>query len=130
MPYRVMFIDDDQFLLDMYALKFKQSGHEVESFMEGGAALEALRGGANVDAVVLDEVMPGLNGRAILETLKNENLAPGAAHIVLSNQGQDDDVAAAKALGADEYIIKASVVPTEVVEKVVAAIEAKRHTKE
>ena len=121
----ILIIDDDRFLLDMYSLKFKQQGFSVESSASGQEALTKLRDGLNPAVVLLDIVMPGLDGIEFMDTVKKENLAPGAMLIVLSNQGEEQDVEKAKTHGADEYIVKANSVPSEVLEKVSAAIARK-----
>lgn len=119
---KILIIDDDKFLRDMYAIKFKEQGFEVdtaESVVEG---IDRIRGGAVPDAVVFDVVMPGQDGYAFLEGLRKENLAPAAIKIALSNQGQDKDIERAMELGANAYIVKANSIPSEVVKKVLEHI--------
>jgi len=123
-PYRLYLVDDDRFLLDMYAVKFKGAGHEVTAFSGGEEILKALREQPAPDAVLLDIVMPGMTGFEILEAIKRENLAPTAKFIVLSNQGQESDIEQAKALGAAGYIIKASAIPSEVFSETIKIIES------
>lgn len=124
-PYRLYLVDDDRFLLDMYAVKFKAAGHEVTAFSGGEEVLKALRENPAPDALLLDIVMPGMTGFEILEAVKRENLAATSKVIVLSNQGQESDIASAKELGADGYIIKASAIPSEVFSETMKIIEAK-----
>ena len=114
---KVFVIDDDAFLLDMYALKFAQKGFSVTT--SGGTleALEKLRAGYVPEIIVVDLVMPAMDGFEFLETVKNESLAQGALVIILSNLGQQEDIDRGLALGAAGYI-KASATPSEVVEKV------------
>lgn len=115
MAYRVYLTDDDRFLLDLYALKFKNAGHEVHAFAGGEELLTQLRKDEKApDALLVDIIMPGMSGFDTIGTIKKEKLAPGAKIIILSNQGQDSDIEKAKALGADGYIIKASAIPSEV----------------
>lgn len=121
--YRLYLVDDDRFLLDMYAVKFKAAGHEVTAFSSGEDVLKALREQPVPNAVLLDIVMPGLDGFQVLETIKKEGLAKGAKVIVLTNQGQESDIARAKELGANGYIIKASAIPSEVFSETIAIIE-------
>lgn len=121
--YRIYLVDDDRFLLDMYAVKFRSAGHEVTAFQGGEQALEALRKDPAPDAVLLDIVMPGIDGFEVLETLKKEGLAPTAKVVVLSNQGAEADLERAKALGAAGYIIKASAIPSEVFSETIKIIE-------
>ena len=123
--YRLYLVDDDRFLLDMYAVKFKAAGHEVTAYQNGEEALKALREGKAPDAMLLDIVMPNMDGFQVLEAIKKENLAQGMKVIVLSNQGQESDIEKAKALGAAGYIVKASAIPSEVFSETLKIIEAK-----
>ncbi|MEJ0053925.1 MAG: response regulator [bacterium] len=121
--YRIYLTDDDRFLLDMYAVKFKGAGHDVSAFQGGEPLLGQLRSAPPPDAILLDIVMPGMDGFQVLEAIKKENLAPGAKVIILSNQGQDSDIERAKALGAAGYIVKASAIPSEVLAETIAILE-------
>lgn len=121
--YRIYLTDDDRFLLDMYAVKFKAAGHEVTAFQGGAAVLEALRTAPAPDALLIDMVMPEVDGFEVLETIHKENLAPTMKKIVLSNQGQESDIERAKTLGAVGYIIKASAIPSEVYSETIKIIE-------
>lgn len=123
--YRLYLVDDDRFLLDMYAVKFKAAGHEVTAFSSGEDVLKALREQPAPDALLLDVVMPGISGFEILDTIRKENLAPTMKVIILSNQGQDTDLERAKELKADGYIIKASAIPSEVFSETLRIIETK-----
>ncbi|MES2668738.1 MAG: response regulator [Patescibacteria group bacterium] len=124
-PYRLYLVDDDRFLLDMYAVKFKAAGHEVTAFSGGEEVLKALRESPAPDALLLDIVMPGMTGFELLAAIKKEGLAATSKVIVLSNQGQESDIMSAKELGADGYIIKASAIPSEVFSETMKIIEAK-----
>jgi two-component system, OmpR family, alkaline phosphatase synthesis response regulator PhoP len=126
MAYHVFLVDDDRFLLDLYAVKFKNAGHEVTAFGGGEELLAALRkGDAHApDAILLDLIMPGVGGFETLEAIRKENLAKGSKIIILSNQGQDSDIERAKKLSADGYIIKASAIPSEVYAETLRTIEA------
>jgi len=121
----VLLVDDDQFLRDMYALKFKEKGFAVETATSGSEAIERLKGGLNPSIILFDLVMPGIDGYEFLETMRDQKLAPGAAKITLSNQGLDTDVEKTKALGAAGYIVKANTIPSEVVAQVIALVENK-----
>ena len=126
MSYRVYLVDDDRFLLDLYAVKFKNAGHEVNVFNGGEELLVTLRKGdaRAPDAILLDLIMPGMGGFETLETMRKEHLAEGTKIIILSNQGQDSDIEKAKKLFADSYIIKASAIPSEVLAETLRTIEA------
>ncbi len=128
MAYRVYLVDDDRFLLDLYAVKFKSAGHEVTTFGGADECLATLRKKETAvpDALLLDLIMPGVGGFEMLETIRKEDLATGAKIIVLSNQGQDADIQKAKSLGVDGYIVKASAIPSEVLAETVRTIENKK----
>jgi DNA-binding response OmpR family regulator len=126
MAYRVYLVDDDRFLLDLYAVKFRNAGHDVNVFGSGEDLLTALRKAdtPTPDAILLDLIMPGVGGFEALEAIRKENLAKGSKVIILSNQGQDSDIERAKKLFADGYIIKASAIPSEVLAETLRTIEA------
>jgi len=126
MAYRIYLVDDDRFLLDLYAAKFKNAGHEVTVFDGGEALLSALRkeGALAPDAILLDLIMPGMTGFETLETIRKEHLAKHSKIIVLSNQGQDSDIEKAKSFTVDGYIIKASAIPSEVLAETLRTIGA------
>jgi CheY-like chemotaxis protein len=114
----VFIVDDDSFLLDMYALRFTQAGYQVETAMGAQPALEKLQGGFVPDVILLDVVMPGMDGFELLEKINGEKLVSNVPKIYLSNLGQDQDLARGKSLGAVGYIVKANSTPSEVVSKV------------
>ena len=115
---KILIIDDDSFLLDMYALKFTQSGFTVDSALGSVSALEKLHAGLSPDIILLDIVMPVMDGFELLQKMKEENLAANAMKIVLSNRGAESDIAQGQALGAVGYIVKANSTPSEVITKV------------
>lgn len=117
--YSILIIDDDQFLLDMYAMKFSECGCEVKPISSPEAALDQLRDGFSPNVILLDIMMPGVTGFDFLEAVQKENLVPDAIIVMLTNQGQQEDIEKAMSLGADGYIIKASAIPSEVLEKTI-----------
>ena len=117
--YSVLLVDDDQFLLDMYAMKFSECGCDVHPISNPEAALEKLRDGLTPQVMLLDIMMPGMTGFDFLEKVRDEKLAEGAIIIMLTNQGQQEDIDKAMSLGADGYIIKASAIPSEVLKKTI-----------
>jgi DNA-binding response OmpR family regulator len=114
---KILMVDDDDFLRDMYATKFKESGHEVRVAKNGERALEDLVQ-EEFDVVLVDVVMPGITGVELLQKIKDGKLGGSPKCIVLSNQGEESDITAATSAGADGYIVKADMIPSEVVAKV------------
>lgn len=122
---KILLVDDDQFLLNMYAIKFNKNGYETEAVTSADKGLERLRSGEKYDAIIFDIVMPNIDGFLFAETIKKENLAPQAALIALTNQAQNDDIERGKSIGVDGYIVKASTIPSEVVKEVRTILEKK-----
>jgi DNA-binding response OmpR family regulator len=114
---KIFIIDDDKFLLDMYTVKFVEQGFDVTQAFGSIDALTKLKEGNIPHLLLLDVVMPTMDGFELLSTIKNENLAPNTKIIMLSNLGQHSDIERGRNLGANGYIIKASATPTEIVEK-------------
>lgn len=112
-PMRLLLVDDDAFLRDMYATKFTESGDEVAVAKDGEEALQLLEENT-YDAVVTDMIMPGISGVDLVKSIVKRN----PVCIVLSNQGEQPEVDAATGAGASGYIIKADLIPSEVVTKV------------
>ncbi len=126
MTYRVYLVDDDKFLLDLYAVKFKNAGHDVSVFGSGEELLAALqKGDAKIpDAILIDLIMPGMGGFGALESIRKNHLAQDSKIIILSNQGQSSDFGKAKQFAVDGYIVKASAIPSEVLAETVRIIES------
>lgn len=117
--YNIFLIDDDKFLLDMYALKFKNKGHVINTAHDGLDALNKLKEGSfKPDMILLDVVMPQVDGLTFLENFRKEKLFPEALVVMLTNQGQSSDIEHAERLGISGYIIKATTIPSEVVSEV------------
>jgi len=117
-PNNILLVDDDQFLLDMYSLKFSQAGFSVQPCFSTAEALDVLRKGFKPAVVLFDITMPGEDGFFLLQKIQEEKLAPGARLIALTNQGNDADKKHAEDLGVHKYCIKASMIPSEVVKMV------------
>lgn len=114
---KILLVDDDVFLRDMYATKFSEKGDEVVGVQDGEEAIRAANADA-FDVIIMDMVMPGMTGIDLLQALKGSDKPTQAKCIVLSNQGEDSDIEKAYEHGAIGYIIKADSIPSEVVEKV------------
>lgn len=115
---KILIVDDDEFLLDMYAVKFRESNFEVDTVTTGAEALDKIKGGLRPHVILLDLIMPGMDGFDFMKTIKDGNLIPQTLIIILSNLGQKEDVEKGMKLGAKDYIIKAHHTPSEVVTKV------------
>ncbi len=114
----ILLVDDDKFLLNMYAMKFAQQGFNVQSAFSANEALGMIRQGFAPHVIMFDLIMPECDGFQFLETIRAEKLAPSAIKIALTNQSTDAEKAKAQELGADHFIVKATMIPSEVVNTV------------
>jgi CheY-like chemotaxis protein len=115
---KIMFIDDDSFLLDMYSLKFSKAGYDVKVANSTELALKLIRDGYAPDVMLVDIVMPGMDGLEFVSTIRGEKLIPNTVIIMLTNQSASDDVARAQKVNVDGYIVKATSIPSEVLVQV------------
>jgi CheY-like chemotaxis protein len=120
---RLLIVDDDAFLREMYALKFGEDEHEVKTAEHAFDALRILQRDKLFDVMLLDMIMPGMSGSELIEKVKQLYPDIHTKFIVLSNQGQQEDIDKATSVGADGYIIKADTVPSEVVKRVVKIVK-------
>lgn len=123
--YSLLIVDDDKFLLDMYAMKFKSLGHEATVAVGANSALDLLRGGMSPEVILLDIIMPAMDGLELLEIIRKENLAQNAVVVMLTNEIEQSKIDKAKALGVEGYIVKATTIPSEVVSEVVKIVQNK-----
>ncbi len=114
---RVLLIDDDPFILDMYVLKLKERGFAVDIASDGKTGLQKLQT-FQPDVVLLDIVLPSMDGFSVLETIKKQTVARPPKVVLLTNLGQKEDIDRGMRLGADDYLIKAHFTPSEVVNKI------------
>jgi len=119
---KILIVDDDNFLLDMYALKFSQTDLEVHTAGDGLEAVQKLEGGLKPDVILLDIIMPEMNGFEMLEKINKENLSPNSLKIVLSNKSERADIERGNTLGVAGYIVKANSTPKEVVDQVMSIL--------
>ena len=120
---KILIVDDDGFLLDMYALKFSQNNFEVYTAAGALLALEKLKEGLAPDVILMDIIMPEMNGFEMLEQINKDNLSPNSLKIFLSNKSEQKDIEEGHRLGAVGYIVKANSTPTEVINQVVNILE-------
>ncbi|MEK7209304.1 MAG: response regulator, partial [Patescibacteria group bacterium] len=117
MAHKILLVEDDPFLLDMYSTKFKEVGFDVSVAQDGETGLAKAKE-VMPDLVLLDVVLPKKDGFEVLKLLKSDSQTAGIPVVLLTNLGLESDVKRGLELGAQSYIIKAHFTPTEVVAKV------------
>lgn len=113
----VLVAEDDKFYSKIYKVKLSKEGIDVEVVGNGDELIQAAKK-RKPDLILLDLIMPVKDGFAALSELKADPNLKDIKIVVLSNLGQQEDVEKAKALGADNYLIKSDISVTDMVNKV------------
>ena len=122
----VLIVEDDFFVSDIYQTKFKQEGFEVTAAFDGADALDRLKRGLIPDIVLLDIIMPNMDGREFLKEMKTLPNLQSVPVLILSNLSQKEDVDEGLGLGANEYIVKSNFTPAEVFAKAMVLLEKQK----
>jgi len=118
---QILLVEDDPFLIDIYTTKFKEEGFSVEVANDGEEGLRKLGNEEKFDLLILDIVLPHVDGWEILKKIKStphQYGGGGLKIVILSNLGQKGEVEKGLKLGATKYLIKAHYTPSEVVEEI------------
>jgi CheY-like chemotaxis protein len=116
--HSIFIVDDDHFLLTLYSIKFKNAGFDVTTASNGEEAISKLKTGFIPEIMLIDMIMPGIDGLETLSRIRNEKLAPTTKVIVLTNQDQPQDIERARSFDIVGYIVKATTIPSEIVTEV------------
>ena len=119
---RIVLIEDEETLSSLIERKLKNAGYEVYPVADGEKGLALIKT-LKPDLALLDLLLPGMNGMAILEALADEQITPQLPVIVISNSGQPIEAEQVLRLGARDYLIKVNLSPEEVLAKVNSALE-------
>ncbi len=120
--YKVVMVDDDDFLLDMYSTKFQAKNIEVIAFKNGPTFFESADKLKDIDLIILDIIIPGMDGLEILKNIREKNIFNSIPIVMLTNQNDHKDIEEAKSLNVSGYIVKSAVTPTELVEQITKII--------
>ena len=113
---KILLVEDDPFIQDIYETALEQADFEVETVEEGEKALRTVKE-EQPDLVLLDIVLPGKNGWDVLHEIKSDSDLEVEVY-VLSNLNQEEEVDKGKNLGADRYFVKAHYTPSQIVEEI------------
>lgn len=114
---KVLMVDDDKMLLDMYKERLELAGFQVETSTNGEECLAKIQQ-AKPDIVLLDIMMPKVNGYETLASIKSDPQTKEIPVIILSALVRDINKSRAIEAGADDYIIKSEVMPADVIKKI------------
>lgn len=118
---KILVVEDDQYLIHAYKLKLSQAGFKVELASDGANALDAMKK-FKPDVVILDLIMPNVDGFSFLDSMKRDERFKEVPVIVASNLGQKEDVDRAKSLGAVDYFVKSNVSLETIIDKITAVL--------
>lgn len=119
---KILLIEDDSLIVKIYTTRLKADGYEVISAEDGEKGIEVARQ-ENPDLVLLDVMMPKVDGFTVLETLRSDEQFKMKPIIMYSNLAQEAETKRALELGATEFITKANISPTELVNKIKSFIK-------
>jgi len=120
-PY-ILIVEDDPYILKMYELKLGMAGYDVKTAINGRLGLDKVRE-KKPDLILLDILMPEMDGFEVLEHLKGDPDTKGVPVLVLSNLGQEDHIN--KAMSVQGFIVKSQYTPSQVVETIKGVIKKK-----
>ncbi len=114
---KVAIIEDDIAIVQMYRTKFENEGYDVATAPDGQSGLELIDS-FEPDIVLLDLMMPNMNGLDMLSKLRSQPNGRDAKVVVLTNMGDTETATKVYKMAADDYIVKAEMTPKQVAERV------------
>ena len=122
MEKTILIIEDDKFLRELIGQKLIKEGYKTSEAVDGEEGMKKLKED-KPDLVLLDLILPGIDGFEVLSRMKDDPAFSKIPVIILSNLGQKDDVEKGLKLGAVDYLIKAHFTPGEIIDKIKKAIK-------
>jgi DNA-binding response OmpR family regulator len=120
---KILFIEDDPLINKIYSTRLKADGHEVFTAENGEEGLK-MAGDIQPDVVVLDVMMPRVDGFAVLEKLRSDDRFKNRPILMYSNLNNEDEIKRAKQMGVTEFLVKANLSPTQMVAKIKQYIDS------
>ena len=117
MAKNILIIEDDKFLRELIIQKLIKEGYDTAEAIDGEEGIKKVKT-VKPDLVLLDLILPGIDGFEVLTRMKKDPSLVQIPVIILSNLGQKDDVERGLKLGAVDYLIKAHFTPREIIDKI------------
>jgi CheY-like chemotaxis protein len=118
MAQKILIVDDDLFIRELYEEIIQKSGYEVEVATDGVEAVDKIRNNT-YSLILLDMNMPNLNGLGVLSELENNPpVHPNGPIILLTNSGDDTQVKEGLSKGATSYLVKADMDPAQLMDNI------------
>ena len=121
---KVLIVEDDFLLLEILSKKFIKSGFDVNIAINGEECMKVLKS-RKPDIIILDIVMPVMDGFEGLQQMRSLAELSSIPVIVLSNLGREEDVQKAKSMGAKDFLVKSNFTTQEIVDKVSNMLKSK-----
>ena len=119
MGKKILLIEDEPFVRDLYQTVLVREGFEVDLAEDGQVAVDKLFGGSVYDLVLLDIMLPKLTGMEVLKKMREEGAATVDTPVyLLTNLGDENIVKEAYRIGANGYLLKAKYLPKQIAEEV------------
>lgn len=118
---KILIAEDEQILAELSAVRFRAEGFQVFTAGDGQQCLE-VAARERPDIILLDVIMPVMNGFEALKHMKSDPSLSSIPVIIFSNLAQEKEIAEGKRLGAIDFFVKAKMTPTEYVERVKAIL--------
>ena len=117
MGKKILLVEDDKFLRDLITQKLLKDGFDVSQAVDGEQGVKKTKE-EKPDLVLLDLILPGIDGFKVLTQMRSDQSLPPIPVIILSNLGQKEDIEKGMKLGATDYLIKAHFTPGEIIDKI------------
>ncbi|MBM3250757.1 MAG: response regulator [Candidatus Nealsonbacteria bacterium] len=121
MAKKILIIEDDKFLRRVISQKLSREGYEISEAVDGEKGVK-LTQEENPDLVLLDLILPGMDGFEVLANLKKNPQLSKIPVIILSNLGQREDIDKGLKMGAVDYLVKAHFTPGEIIDRIDRAL--------
>ncbi len=118
----ILIVEDEQFLRDLYRMEFEENGIATDVASGGKEGIEKAKA-KRYDGILLDIMMPDLSGIEVMKVLKQDPATKDIPVIFLTNMGQEDVIKEGIALGAVAYLIKSTILPDQLIEKVTMLLD-------
>jgi len=117
MAKKILIVEDDKFLGELIARKLTSEGFNIVLAVDGEEGVKKIKE-EKPDLVLLDLILPGIDGFEVLAKTKEDANVASIPVIILSNLGQKEEIEKGLKLGAIDYLIKAHFTPAEIIEKI------------
>jgi len=115
---KVLLVEDDKFLSELLVTNLRKAGFDVTLTIDAEKAWKELEQQTLPNIIILDLILPGTNGFEFLEKIKEKDKLKSIPVIILSNLGSEQDIKKGLALGASAYLVKAHILPFDLIKKI------------